>query len=56
MRTISLGFLFFACSTLAAFGQSPSYKLARTVELGAPDSWDYVVFDSPRVYVARSAG
>ncbi len=33
----------------------PSYALAKTVPLGAPDRWDYVVFnaDGNRVYVAH---
>lgn len=32
-----------------------SYQLARTVHLGMPDSWDYIVYDSPshRVYVSH---
>jgi YVTN family beta-propeller protein len=34
---------------------APSYKVAQTVALGAPDRWDYVVFDPPshRVFVAH---
>lgn len=34
----------------------PSYRLVREVRLGAPDRYDYVVFDAPsgRVYVAHS--
>jgi YVTN family beta-propeller protein len=34
---------------------SPAYQVTRTVSLGAPDRWDYVVFDpaSKRVYVAH---
>lgn len=38
-------------STAAATG----YKLVKSVTLGAPDRWDYVVYDSPshRVYVAH---
>jgi YVTN family beta-propeller protein len=34
---------------------APEYHLAKTVHLGAPDRWDYVVFDAPshRVYVAH---
>jgi DNA-binding beta-propeller fold protein YncE len=34
---------------------SPTYHVTRTVPLGAPDRWDYVVFDpaSKRVYVAH---
>ena len=33
----------------------PQYRVSRTVPLGAPDRWDYVVFDpaSHRVYVAH---
>lgn len=33
----------------------PSYKLAKTVVLGAPDRWDYLYFDSAskRVYVSH---
>jgi DNA-binding beta-propeller fold protein YncE len=33
----------------------PSYRLVKSVPLGAPDRWDYVVFDAPshRVYVAH---
>ncbi len=42
-----------------AFGdaqaQAPLYKVTRSVLLGAPDRWDYVVYDAPshRVYVAH---
>ena len=34
---------------------APAYHLVRSVPLGAPDRWDYVVFDAPshRVYVAH---
>lgn len=34
---------------------TPAYRLAKTVALGAPDRWDYVVADAPtgRVYVAH---
>jgi len=34
----------------------PTYKVVREVRLGAPDRYDYVVFDAPsgRVYVAHS--
>jgi DNA-binding beta-propeller fold protein YncE len=34
---------------------APAYVLAHNVPLGAPDRWDYVVFDAPsgRVYVAH---
>jgi DNA-binding beta-propeller fold protein YncE len=34
---------------------TPGYQVTKTVALGAPDRWDYVVFDAPshRVYVAH---
>src|ERR1700722_7835471 len=34
---------------------SGMYKVSKVVPLGAPDRWDYVVFDAPshRVYVAH---
>jgi YVTN family beta-propeller protein len=36
---------------------APAYHVAKSVALGAPDQWDYVVFDpgSNRVYVAHGA-
>jgi YVTN family beta-propeller protein len=39
----------------AAAAQTPTYKVVKTVPLGAPEKWDYVVFDAPthRVYVAH---
>src|SRR5665213_29178 len=39
----------------AAAQPKPAYALTKTVPLGAPDRWDYVVFDaaSHRVYVAH---
>jgi DNA-binding beta-propeller fold protein YncE len=35
---------------------APSYTISKTVPIGAPDRWDYAVFDpvSPRVYVSHS--
>jgi DNA-binding beta-propeller fold protein YncE len=43
----------FATPALAA---APSYKLTKSVALGAPDAWDYVVFDaaSGRVFIGHS--
>jgi YVTN family beta-propeller protein len=40
---------------VAAAQSAPNYRVVRTVALGAPDRWDYVVFDaaSHRVYVAH---
>ncbi|MGC1459999.1 MAG: YncE family protein [Steroidobacteraceae bacterium] len=36
-------------------GPTVNYQLVKTVPLGAPDRWDYVVYDAPahRVYVAH---
>jgi len=47
-----IGCLAFAAPALAA----PAYMLTKSTLLGAPDRWDYVVFDAPtqRVYIAHS--
>ncbi len=39
----------------SAAASAAQYHLTRSVSLGAPDRWDYVVYDSPshRVYVAH---
>ena len=39
-----------------AQAQGPAYKVVKEVPLGAPERWDYVVYDPPshRVYVAHS--
>jgi YVTN family beta-propeller protein len=41
----------------AADDQAPLYKITSTVPLGAPERWDYLVFDadSGRVYVAHGS-
>ena len=43
-------------SSAASANASPSYTLSKSIALGAPDRWDYVVFDAPtnRVYVAHA--
>ena len=48
----------FAATALAGIGQAnaaPSYALTKSVPLGAPERWDYAVFDAPtmRVYIAH---
>ena len=50
----SLAFLS-ATLTVQAAGTAPAYHVVKTVALGAPDRWDYVVFDAPsgRVYVSH---
>jgi DNA-binding beta-propeller fold protein YncE len=47
--------LAFGCYGSAAAQSPPSYQVTKSVALGAPDRWDYVVFDPPshRVYVAH---
>ncbi|HEY4213598.1 MAG TPA: YncE family protein [Steroidobacteraceae bacterium] len=49
-----LGLALNATSTAMA-DSTPLYRVTQTVTLGAPDRWDYVVFDPPskRVYVAH---
>jgi len=39
----------------ATFAQAPAYHVAKTVPLGAPDRWDYLVYDGPshRLYVSH---
>ena len=42
-------------SSAGAFAQTPAYDLSRAVSLGAPDRWDYLVYDGPshRLYVSH---
>ena len=42
-------------ASIAHAGDGPAYRLAASTPLGAPDRWDYVVFDGAggRVYVAH---
>jgi hypothetical protein len=52
-----------SCAAMVTLGVPPTalaesaaeYRVSRTVPLGAPDRWDYVVFDSGsgRVFVAH---
>lgn len=51
---LSIGLLN-AGATANAADAGVSYHLTRTVHLGAPDRWDYVVYDAPshRVYIAH---
>lgn len=44
-------------SGISLAAPAPAYQVSRTVSLGAPDRWDYVVFDSSskRVYVAHGS-
>ena len=47
--------LAFLLGTVCAQAADPVYHVTKTVALGAPDRWDYVVFDagSGRAYVAH---
>ena len=57
MRATGLGLaLVVGFSGVAASAQTaPSYHVTKTVALGAPDRWDYLVYDAPshRLYVAH---
>src|SRR5579863_263908 len=64
MECIRCGALLAVCAAAALLGHSavaadaqraPDYAVTKTVPLGAPDRWDYVLFDpdSHRVYVAH---
>jgi YVTN family beta-propeller protein len=54
-RTAALVFAIAAATAHMAAAEPPLYKVTKTVPLGGPDRWDYVVFDAPsqRVYVAH---
>ncbi len=51
----AVGVLALGSASMSAAEPAPRYEVTRTVPLGAPDRWDYVVFDpvSRRVYVAH---
>jgi YVTN family beta-propeller protein len=51
----AVGLAFGGTLSVANADSSPQYRVTRTVALGAPDRWDYVVFDpsSKHVYVAH---
>ena len=56
MALVALGVALGALSGAPALAQSPPrYAVVKSVALGAPDRWDYVVFDprSHRVYVSH---
>ncbi len=53
MMKLCLGF---AAGLLALTGTAqaqPSYRLVKTIAIGAPDRWDYVVYDRGRAYIAH---
>lgn len=43
------------CAASSAQAQpAPAYRLVRTIPIGAPDRWDYVVYDNGRAYIAHA--
>lgn len=55
MRLTAVSAAFLLASVAASFAQAPAYHVTRTVPLGAPDRWDYLVYDGPshRLYVSH---
>lgn len=55
MRLTLLSATFLLASVAATFAQAPVYHVTRTVALGAPDKWDYLVYDGPthRLFVSH---
>jgi YVTN family beta-propeller protein len=57
MRTASLGFVLLVSFAGVSVGAqpTPSYHVTKTIALGAPDRWDYLVYDQPshRLYVSH---
>jgi YVTN family beta-propeller protein len=55
MRLTLLSAALLLGSCAASFAQAPAYHVTKTVPLGAPDRWDYLVYDGPshRLYVAH---
>jgi YVTN family beta-propeller protein len=55
MRVALFGVAFLLGSTFASLAQAPAYHVTRTVPLGAPDRWDYLVYDGPshRLFVSH---
>ena len=56
-RVTALAIALLSAATIGAHAQAPVYHVVKTVALGAPDRWDYVVVDSPshRVYVSHGS-
>ena len=55
MRLTFLSAALLLGSFAASLAQAPTYHVSKTVPLGAPDRWDYLVYDGPshRLYVAH---
>ena len=52
---LALALLTSVCATAAHAQTAPTYHVTQTVALGAPDRWDYLVYDAPshRLYVSH---
>ncbi len=55
MRLTVLSAALLLGSAAASFAQAPAYHVTKTVPLGSPDKWDYLVYDSPshRLFVSH---
>jgi YVTN family beta-propeller protein len=55
LRLTVLSAAFLLGSVATSFAQAPTYHVTKTVPLGAPDRWDYLVYDAPthRLYVSH---
>lgn len=55
MKVLGIAFAALAAAASVSAAPPPTYALVKSVPLGAPDRWDYVVYDdqTDRVYVAH---
>ncbi len=53
MKKLSVGFVAGLLALAGAAQAQPAYKLTKIIPIGAPDRWDYVVYDDGRAYVAH---
>jgi len=55
MRLTLLSAALLLGSVTVSFAQAPAYHVTKTVPLGSPDRWDYLVYDGPshRLYVSH---
>lgn len=55
MKALGLALAAFGSAASVSAAPAPTYALVKSVPLGAPDRWDYVVYDgqTQRVYVAH---
>src|SRR6185437_11010186 len=55
VRALGIAFAVLTAAASISAAPAPTYALVKSVPLGAPDRWDYVVYDdqTDRVYVAH---